>query len=156
VGRPAAAKPSKASALPRETLVPLQRGHRSFFVESTINGHLPVRLLLDTGAAYVTIHEKLAHKLRLDLSQAEPVDCILADGSQSSAHRTRVDRVRLGDAVLHDVDVLIMPTPPSPSHDGLLGMSFLENYVFEIDAQAASLWLRSKSKASTALGSPAS
>lgn len=100
---------------------------------------------MDTGAAYVTIHEDLARCLGLDLTQADSVACILADGSQAQAHRTILTHLRLGDALLRNVPVLVMPTRPNPSHDGLLGMSFLEHFLVELSAEESLLWLTTRS-----------
>lgn len=126
---------------PPRSAVPLERNQRSFFVHAIFNGRLPARLLLDTGAAYVTIHEDMARSLGLDLLHAEPVNCVLADGSQAQAHRAYLHQVRLAGTVLHRVPVLVMPTPPTPTHDGLLGMSFLENFLVELDTAQPVLWL---------------
>lgn len=131
----------------RRIEVPLERSQRSFFVRATFNGKMPARLLVDTGAAYLTIHEEMARQLGLDLSVTEPVTCILADGSQSVSHRAYLTQVQLGEAVLRNVPVLVMPTRPNGTHDGLLGMSFLERFVVELNAESSVLSLTSRSPA---------
>ena len=128
----------------RRTAIPLERNQRSFFVRAVFNGKFSAKLLLDTGAAYLTIHEDMARALGVNLTLAEPVACILADSSQAQAHRSRLAQVQLGDAVLRNVPVLVMPTRPSASHDGLLGMSFLENFVVELNAEESLLWLSAR------------
>lgn len=146
-GSPAGA--TTLSILPassRRTAVPLERHQRSLFARAIFNGRLPAKLLVDTGAAYVTIHENLAQELGLDLSQAEAITCVLADGSHAQAHRANLSSVQLGNAILRNVPVLIMPTRPNPSHDGLLGMSFLEQFIVEFSAEDSRLWLTTPSR----------
>lgn len=146
-GAPALVGYQPGDTVARRIEVPLERSQRSFFVHAIFNGKMPARLLLDTGAAYLTIHEEMARELGIDLAVTEPVTCILADGSQSVSHRAYLTQVALGEAVLRNVPVLVMPTRPNASHDGLLGMSFLERFVVELNSDACVLSLTSRSPA---------
>jgi clan AA aspartic protease (TIGR02281 family) len=103
-------------------------------VNVTINGTVPARLVLDTGASRVTIAESLASKLSLDMSKAQPARVTLADGKNVDAKSVILKSVKLGDALVEDIEALVLPSPPSDRIDGLLGMNFLQNFVMNLDA----------------------
>ncbi|TBU79058.1 TIGR02281 family clan AA aspartic protease [Pseudomonas daroniae] len=97
-------------------------GH--YLVDGQINGD-PVTFLLDTGATQVAIPSQVARSL--GLQSGAPVQISTANG-RATAHRTRLERLQLGDIVLHDVSALI-----APGMDGdevLLGMSALKQLEF--------------------------
>nr|WP_218878699.1 TIGR02281 family clan AA aspartic protease [Pseudomonas flavescens] len=97
-------------------------GH--YLVDGQINGD-SVTFLLDTGATQVAIPSQVARSL--GLQSGAPVQISTANG-RATAHRTRLERLQLGDIVLHDVSALI-----APGMDGdeiLLGMSALKQLEF--------------------------
>lgn len=97
-------------------------GH--YLVDGQINGEA-VSFLLDTGATQVAIPSQVASSL--GLQAGAPVQIRTANGV-ATAHRTRLERLQLGDIVLHDVSALI-----APGMDGeeiLLGMSALKHLEF--------------------------
>lgn len=97
-------------------------GH--YRVDGQINGEA-VSFLLDTGATQVAIPSQVARDLGLQAGAA--VQIRTANGI-ATAHRTRLERLQLGDIVLHDVSALI-----APGMDGdeiLLGMSALKHLEF--------------------------
>ncbi|XXF08476.1 TIGR02281 family clan AA aspartic protease [Pseudomonas sp. D2-3] len=97
-------------------------GH--YRVDGRINGEA-VSFLLDTGATQVAIPSQVARSL--GLQAGAPVQIRTANGI-ATAHRTRLERLQLGDIVLHDVSALI-----APGMDGdeiLLGMSALKHLEF--------------------------
>lgn len=97
-------------------------GH--YRVAGQINGEA-VSFLLDTGATQVAIPSQVARDL--GLQAGAPVQIRTANGI-ATAHRTRLERLQLGDIVLHDVSALI-----APGMDGdeiLLGMSALKHLEF--------------------------
>ncbi|WAJ38181.1 TIGR02281 family clan AA aspartic protease [Pseudomonas sp. GOM7] len=99
-----------------------RQGH--YLLDGQINDQ-PVTFLLDTGATAVAIPETLAR--RLGLKRGAPITLSTANG-RTTGHRTRLDNLRLGDILLHDVAALI-----APGMDGdevLLGMSALKQLEF--------------------------
>lgn len=97
-------------------------GH--YLVDGQINGEAVI-FLLDTGATQVAIPSQMARSL--GLQAGAPVQISTANG-RATAHRTRLERLQLGDIVLHDVAALI-----APGMDGdeiLLGMSALKHLEF--------------------------
>ncbi|MDD1510097.1 MULTISPECIES: retropepsin-like aspartic protease family protein [Pseudomonadaceae] len=107
-------------------------GH--YRVDGQINGEA-ASFLLDTGATQVAIPSQVASDL--GLQAGAPVQIRTANGI-ATAHRTRLERLQLGDIVLHDVSALI-----APGMDGdeiLLGMSALKQ--LEFSQKGGSLVLR--------------
>lgn len=89
-----------------------------------INGQ-PVTLLLDTGATMVAVPAELASELGLSRGQGFMVST--ANGMAES-FRTRIDRLRIGEIELQDVDAAIVPG--MTGDDVLLGMSALRQLDF--------------------------
>lgn len=102
----------------------VSNGQGHFVAAGQINGQ-PVNFMLDTGATDVSIPAGLAE--RLNLEKGVPVTLSTANG-RSQGYRTRLDQLKLGDIVLHDVRALV-----APGLDGeqvLLGMSALKKLEF--------------------------
>lgn len=104
------------------SLASSRQGH--YVVNGQIDGQ-DVTFLLDTGATQVAIPSQVARDL--GLQAGAPVQIRTANGL-ATAQRTRLERLQLGDIVLHDVSALI-----APGMDGdeiLLGMSALKQLEF--------------------------
>ncbi|MBA4288884.1 MAG: TIGR02281 family clan AA aspartic protease [Pseudomonas sp.] len=103
-------------------LASTRQGH--YVADGAINGQ-PVTFLLDTGATQVAVPTAVAQRLGL---QAGAAILINTANGRATAHRTRLNRLQVGDIVLTDVDALI-----APGMDGdevLLGMSALKQLEF--------------------------
>jgi aspartyl protease family protein len=99
-----------------------RQGH--YMADGTINGE-DVTFLLDTGATQVAVPIAVAQRLGL---QAGAAITISTANGRATAHRTRLQRLQLGDIVLTDVDALI--APGMGGDDVLLGMSALKQLEF--------------------------
>ena len=99
-----------------------RQGH--YLANGSING-AAVTFLLDTGATQVAVPIEVAQ--RLGLQAGAPITISTANG-RATAHRTRLQRLQLGDIVLTDVDALI--APGMAGDDVLLGMSALKQLEF--------------------------
>lgn len=105
--------------------VELKRNRMGHYnVTGTINGH-PVEFMLDTGATDISIPRSVAEDIGLE--RLGRIEFYTANGV-ASGYATRLDEVRVGDIVLHDLKASINPNVS----DGivLLGMSFLKNIEF--------------------------
>ncbi len=98
------------------------QGH---FVSSGRINDETVLFLLDTGATDVAVPAKLAK--RLGLRRGAPVTLNTANGL-SNGYRTHLERLQLGDIVLHDVRALV--APGMEGDEVLLGMSALKQLEF--------------------------
>lgn len=98
----------------------LQSSRYGHYIASGKINNSPVVFLVDTGASFVSVPEKIAKKLNLKKG--------LSYQTQTAAgvvtvYETRLDEVSIGDIKLYDVKASI--NPHNPDDEILLGMSFL-------------------------------
>jgi clan AA aspartic protease (TIGR02281 family) len=127
----------------QEVLFDLPAHNRDhIIVKASINDSVQGEFILDTGATTVTISESLASRLKIDFSKIHPIEVILADGKKILAKPYLLSSVQLGDARIENVMSIIMPAPPSPGIDGLLGMTLLRNFIIQLDSSKNKLILK--------------
>lgn len=127
---PTRARPSVPSApAPLSYTVPVRRDGNALLVDAMIGGTVRTRLLVDTGAEFTVLSTAAARRLGLDLGRAAVIPLRSASGV-FLAPLTKVRSLSLGEAVVHDVEVIIHDA--SPELDGLLGMSFLDHFSITI------------------------
>jgi len=113
----------------------LQRNPYGHYIATgTINDNA-VTFLLDTGASDIAIPESLADEIGLTKGPAITVKTANGD---TLAYRTYLDKVALGDIVLHDLNATILMN--ITGEDVLLGMNFLKH--FEIIQKGRTLTIR--------------
>jgi aspartyl protease family protein len=117
---PAVSSPAN-SANSRSVVVPRDgRGH--FEVEARIDGrHL--NFMIDTGATVIALTAADAARLGIRPTPREFVAEVRTANGTVRAAPVRLDRVEVGDLVVHDVAALVMPE--GALSDNLLGLSFL-------------------------------
>lgn len=118
-----------------------RRGN-STIVTAIINNRIPGRFVLDTGASVVTISETFAARLGLDLTGRQSREMVLANGAKVMAVSLELKSVQLGGARVEHVSAVVMPSQPGERIDGLLGMSFLRNFVLSLDGATGKLLLK--------------
>jgi aspartyl protease family protein len=94
------------------------RGH--FIADGAVNG-APMRFLVDTGATAVSLPAADAARAGLDYRRGTRVSMQTANGT-APAYVMKLDRVRVGDIEVYDVDAVVVE---SGLPVALLGMSFL-------------------------------
>ncbi len=119
---------------PDSTVVNFVRRKKTIVVSGFLNGNYPVEFLLDTGSTDVLITEEDARVLGLDLTQAATVKVRLADGKVIEAPRIRLDSVRIGNAKVNNIPVVVGKTR-------LLGLSFLNKFKVVIDLEKGKISL---------------
>jgi aspartyl protease family protein len=107
-------------------------GH--FFTVGTING-VPVRLLVDTGATFISLGMADAIRANVDYQKGQTGAMMTANGSVR-VWRVKLNSVRVGDVLLNQVDAVV--------HESnlpvvLLGMSFLNRMEMKRDGQTMTL-----------------
>jgi aspartyl protease family protein len=101
------------------TLVSNGQGH--FVTTGAING-ASFRLIVDTGASLVSMGPTDAKRAGIDYLSGDKTYAGTANGV-AEVYRVRLDKVQVGDIVLHNVEGLVHSSMDMPVV--LLGMSFL-------------------------------
>jgi len=101
------------------TLVSNGQGH--FVTTGTING-ATARLIVDTGASLIAMGPEVARRAGIDYLSGTKAYANTANGV-ALVYRVRLNKVQVGDIVLHNVDALVHASLEMPAV--LLGMSFL-------------------------------
>ncbi len=114
------------------TLTADPSGH--FLTVGTINGVL-VRLLVDTGATFISMGMADAVRANVDYQKGEPGMSMTANGPVK-VWRVKLNSVRVGDVLLNQVDAVV--------HENslpivLLGMSFLNRMEMKRDGPTMTL-----------------
>lgn len=117
----------------KDITIPTTSHRNGTVVMATINNLITARFIVDTGAATMTISESTAQRLRLNTQAMHTTEVILADGSKTKASAVRLASVQIGDARADNVDAVILGSKVADDVDGLLGMSFLRNFVIRLD-----------------------
>jgi aspartyl protease family protein len=118
----------------------LENEGSSLWVSVTINGKHKQRMVVDSGASIISLPDKMARDMGLDQKDGEPMVVGLADGSEVRATRIKLDSVKVGQFTVEDVECCVLG-PEARDAPPLLGMSFLGQFKFEVDAQQAELKL---------------
>ena len=119
------ANPNQRPSANASGAVILERNRQGHYVATgEINGH-KVTFLLDTGATTVAMSSRLAREL--DLERGASIQMDTANGV-SQAFQTRLNSVRLGDIVVHEVSAVF--SDGMLDDTVLLGMSFLKHVEF--------------------------
>ena len=121
---------------------PLSCGPRGTVVQVRINGKQPGSFILDTGASIVTLSEAFARRHAVEYDPRNELRLRLADGQMSKGYPVVLKTVEVGDALARNVAAAVLPTAPGPGVDGLLGMTFLDQFEVQIDAGRARIELK--------------
>jgi aspartyl protease family protein len=108
-----------------ETRTVLTRNKHGHYVGTALVNGQPVDFMLDTGATTLAIAAATAEKLGLPQGNAMQVST--ANGL-TPAYRSQVNRLQLGDIVLHNIPASIVPNLAGT--EILLGMSALKQLEF--------------------------
>lgn len=114
-------------------------GWLSFTTARSLVFALEERMVVDSGASAISVPSALARKLGVEPASSDPDIMVgMADGRRIPAKLVRLDSVRVGRFTAEDVECIVLG-PEATDAPPLLGMSFLGQYKFELDAGAAPL-----------------
>jgi len=119
-------------------VVMLEKKSNSLYVNAVLNRRLKTKLILDTGCTDTQISSDVANKLGINTRGAGNVSCQLADGRIVTGKSVNIREVRLGRARVTNVRAVVLDKEQGT---GLLGMSFLNNFVFKVDTEKSELVL---------------
>ena len=111
------------------------QGAPGVLIEKVEIGREDCYLILDTGAALVTLSPELVSALTLGDSLGKEEESAVAGGMTARGRRLTLPRVRLGEAEASDVPAMQLASSML-GVDGLLGRSFLRQFVLTIDDHA--------------------
>jgi len=123
-------------------LIPVSGGN--FLVDVLLNGRVKARLMLDTGASFVTLSEEIGQKLGIFNSGVYAEMPFNTAGGEEWMPLVALQTVNAGSAQSQLVEASI--AKHIKDIDGLLGMSFLGDYRFEIDRTNKRLTLKPPSQ----------
>ncbi len=124
--------------------ISVMRVGNHLFLDALLNGKINAKLMLDTGASFVLLSPEIARELGIDIKIAAPdIKTTLADGSEVPAKLFRLDTVSIQGIEAKDIDaVVLFKDKPFEGFDGLLGMTFLKLFKFEINLEKDKLVLQ--------------
>ena len=122
--------------------VAVSKGDHGMTVKAVLNGEVTCLLAVDTGAAVVVITKSIADRLEINPNDSqEDVQFTLADGSIIKSKVVKIKSIRVGNSTVHNVAAAVTDKPPGSGMDGLLGMSFLNNFNIKMDVANGKLIL---------------
>lgn len=125
----------------KEIAVGRQGNH--LFANVVLNGKVNAKLLIDTGASFVVLSPAMAKGLNISMDTAKPdLKLTLADGREVPGKMLKLDTISIGEARANDVQAAVIYQEGAfQGYDGLLGMSFLKLFKFEIDLEKSRIIL---------------
>ncbi len=123
-------------------VVPLRRYGGSLIVPVNVNNQKSVYLILDTGATMTVLSTDVAIELGLTSDPESQVATVNTAGGPVQVNLTKVKSMGIHSAKAKNVVVAIHDLPDiQPGIDGLLGMSFLNNFLVTLDSNKGQLYL---------------
>lgn len=122
--------------------IPMQKTGKHYIIQAKINDNLKVRLMLDTGASYVSINSDIIRKYNFPIVKRN-ITFNTANGKVKE-HIYSIDKFTIKDIDLFNFDIGELRNYSSKTNDGLLGMSFLEKFIWDFDAKNSILFLNKK------------
>ena len=125
-------------------VIKLTRRGNSFTTDALLNRKVKTELIVDTGATDTVISANLAKKLGISLNRGQNVLYQVANGSSVSGKQINIKEVRVGGAKVYNVQAVVLDSGEMGNSPGLLGMSFLNNFVFKVDTEKELLVLQKR------------
>jgi len=123
-------------------VVKLDKVGNSLYVDALLNRKVKTKLIVDTGCSNTQISSQIAKSLGIKTNKAEGILCQLADGRLVSGKAVNIKEVRIGRAKVFNVKAVVLDGGMGRKDAGLLGMSFLDNFIFRIDTEKKELVLQ--------------
>ena len=129
-----------------ESIIPLERSAGVWVAQIEMNDLYQARLIIDTGATYTTISEDLAFDAGIKADKSYRPMTLHTAGGNIKADVAFAKNIRVGNAGRDNVLVVIHTIPNLPDGiDGLLGLSFFDQFMVYLDQDNKQLHLTPKS-----------
>ncbi len=134
-----------ATAGSEDSTIQLERVGGVWVTDVEINNLHQARLIVDTGASLTLISEDLAFDAGIQADLNSRSARIQGVSGSAEAKMGIVQKIQVGHAERGNVRVFIYTMPNSSGVDGLLGLSFFDGFVVQLDHAKGLLHLTSKS-----------
>ena len=135
-------KAKRRAETPNLIEVPLQIENNNLYVNATINqSSTPYRFLIDTGATFTSLSSETAESLGISPSGEQDMVTVVTANGPVSAGKLVLDNVMVAQANVDDVEAIVLESLGSEI-DGLLGLSFLQQFRVEIVSDESLLILK--------------
>ncbi|MDD5712181.1 MAG: aspartyl protease family protein [Smithellaceae bacterium] len=126
-----------------EYVVPFRKLHGGMVVDATINDTIPVRLLVDTGSSTTVINVRLLDRFSVPPPMLPMKGKAITAAGAVEVNIIMIDKIDVGGAVKRNVPAIYSDEKYDlEGYDGLLGMSFLSDFLFTIDSEKNVLHLK--------------
>ena len=125
-------------------IIRLEKDGNSFYVYVKVNKKAVGRFLVDTGASDMQISQAMAKRLKINLNKGERVMATVAGGGVVAGRAVDLNEVSLGRVRVRHVRAIVLDYDRMGKSDGLLGMSFFNHFVFQIDTKKSELILQQR------------
>ncbi len=121
--------------------IPVEKDSGGIYVKVRFNGNVTGRLLVDTGASTTLLYREIVARLGLPPgARVGTVNAKVADGRAVKADLLRLSSMSVGKSEVKNV--LAAASPASgQGFDGLLGMTFLGQFIVRVDGARGRLIL---------------
>jgi len=124
-----------ASRLITPSTMPFDYAQKEIIVRGRIEDSEEVLLLFDTGSSETIVDRRLAAQLFLTKGADFKIETLASD---VSAQTTKINRLTLGNLIIHDVDARLLDLTPQSRQlgkpiAGIIGMNVISNYLVTIN-----------------------
>ena len=130
--------PRRLASPGRTMEIPFQRQNTLMVVDVVLNDHVRAPFLVDTGASGVSIPAAVVERLGIRIDSDTPRLAVQTAAGIVSEPVIRIDSIQVGPARVEGLDALVN----SSMDVGLLGGTFFNNFVYEVDSAAQVMRLR--------------
>lgn len=124
--------------------VKLTKRGNSLSADVLLNRKVKTNLIIDTGASDTVISSNLAKRIGISVNSGRVVQCHLADGRTVNGRQVNVREIRVGGARVYNAQAIVLDSSEIGENPGLLGMSFLDNFIFKVDTEKELLVLQKR------------
>lgn len=127
-----------------QVAVPLKSNKNALIVDAILTqgkSRSDGAFIIDTGATYTSISHEMAQQLGLNLEKSETVFITTANG-RIEVPKVTIQSLNVNGLEAHNVEATVIPVRKGSSFSGLLGLSFIRQFVVTIDPGANQLIFR--------------